>query len=435
MDARERLGEHRLDPEVHGASAACSRGALPVVVARDDDPLPHSFRRLRNSGSRWRRVNSAMAGTFERGHHLDAVRGEVPGRDVVGLDGGDARLERIAERRVLRRALDVRPAWDLDLLGLLVGRREEWTSSAYGPELGHRQQLGRLAVLARVGDLAGQERPAARPGSTGRPSPPGSRALREVPVEGAQRIGVRRRRLPMPTHGRTPARASEPPRPKAGGTPDSAIAARICRDPGSRGRDRRMHDLSVLSARIGAGQREVVVARIDRGADAYLGDLGAGDSSTGTTLSGCAAWPPAARARPGRSRPGRRSRRRPRGRGRRSPPRGPGAQPVLGVVVGREHRGGGAELGDHVGDRGALGDAQVGRPGTGELEHLVLAAAGGRRRRSSRMMSLAWTQGRQFPLEPHLDHLGTSDLVRVPPQHDRHVEPAGADRDHPRQPA
>src|SRR5438128_2212681 len=29
-------------------------------------PLPHSFSRLRNSGSRWRSVNSAIAGTFER---------------------------------------------------------------------------------------------------------------------------------------------------------------------------------------------------------------------------------------------------------------------------------------------------------------------------------------------------------------------------------
>ena len=54
-------------------------------------------------------------------------------------------------------------------------------------------------------------------------------------------------------------------------------------------------------------------------------------------------------------------------------------------------------------------------------------------RSSSRMMSLACTHGpRELAVEVDLDDLGAGDLVRVAAHRHRHVEAAGADRDHAR---
>jgi hypothetical protein len=106
-------------------------------------------------------------------------------------------------------------------------------------------------------------------------------------------------------------------------------------------------------------------------------------------------------------------------------------EPLLSALVGSEHAGGTAEVGDHVRDRGALRDAQVLRSRARELEHLVLAAAGGQAAQQLEDDVLGLDPG---PVEPaaqvDFDHLGAGDLVRVPAEHDRDVESAGAVRDH-----
>ncbi len=100
-------------------------------------------------------------------------------------------------------------------------------------------------------------------------------------------------------------------------------------------------------------------------------------------------------------------------------------------LVGREHGGGGAELGDHVGDRRPLGDAEIGGPRPGELEHLVLAAAGAQAAEQLEDDVLGLHPGpAQLSLEVNLDHLGAGDLVRVAAEHHGDVEAAGADGDH-----
>ena len=109
------------------------------------------------------------------------------------------------------------------------------------------------------------------------------------------------------------------------------------------------------------------------------------------------------------------------------------AQPVARVLVGREHGRGGAQLGDHVGDRAALGHAQVRGARAGELEDLVLAAAHGQAPQQLEDHVLGLHPGpRERALEVHLHHLGAGDLVRVAAHGHRHVEAAGADRDHAR---
>jgi hypothetical protein len=90
-----------------------------------------------------------------------------------------------------------------------------------------------------------------------------------------------------------------------------------------------------------------------------------------------------------------------------------------------------AEVGDHVGDRRPLGDAEVGRPRARELEHLVLSTRGADAPQKLEDDVLGLNPGpRELALEPDLDHLGAGDLVRVTAEHDGHVEAAGADRDH-----
>lgn len=70
------------------------------------------------------------------------------------------------------------------------------------------------------------------------------------------------------------------------------------------------------------------------------------------------------------------------------------AQPVARLVLGREDRRGRAELGDHVGDRAALGHRQVRGARSGELEDLVLATADAQPAQELEEESLDWTQRR-----------------------------------------
>src|SRR3954464_12411756 len=100
------------------------------------NPLPHSLSRLRNSGSRWRNVNSAMAGMFERYDMTSTPSGArspvemssgctVAPRAEIDSGRGCARRDRLGHRRVLGRRLDVRPPRDLDIGSLFLRRRLE----------------------------------------------------------------------------------------------------------------------------------------------------------------------------------------------------------------------------------------------------------------------------------------------------------------------
>ena len=67
VDAREGLGDHRVHAELERRErGVLARGALAVVVAADDEACLPLADALAEPGSRWRRVNSAIAGTLER---------------------------------------------------------------------------------------------------------------------------------------------------------------------------------------------------------------------------------------------------------------------------------------------------------------------------------------------------------------------------------
>ena len=95
VDPGERLRDHGLDSQVErGERGVLSRGALAVVVARDDDPAPPLLEALAELG-----VAVAQGELGDRGdvravrHHLDPVGREVASRDVVGLHGRDTGLK------------------------------------------------------------------------------------------------------------------------------------------------------------------------------------------------------------------------------------------------------------------------------------------------------------------------------------------------------
>ena len=203
------------------------------------------------------------------------------------------------------------------------------------------------------------------------------------------------------------------------------------------GRDRGVHDLAVAVCQHGARQRQVGVARVDRRADAHLRQLGARDLLDRHHVAG------ALRLRHQRAELA-------------QVDLDPvvvlaallradvgevllallAAEPVARRVVRREDRRGCAELGDHVRDRAALGHAQVRGARPGELEDLVRAAAHPALAEQLEDDVLGLRPGTvERPLQPHLDHLGAADLVRVTGHRHSHVEPAGADGDHPERPA
>ena len=181
---------------------------------------------------------------------------------------------------VLGRRLDVRAARDLDPLGLVLGgRREDVHVVHVGLELGHLEQLGRVAVLARVADLAVEHR---HRGHRRRAEVHrvvlGAAAAREVAVEGAQRVGVRRRRLAH-AHARAADRLEHP----HAALHQLAVDARLGDRHEDLARARRggggaalVHVAALLGREHRAGQREVEVGRVDRGADAHLLDRRAG---------------------------------------------------------------------------------------------------------------------------------------------------------------
>src|SRR5919199_1706168 len=107
------------------------------------------------------------------------------------------------------------------------------------------------------------------------------------------------------------------------------------------------------------------------------------------------------------------------------------AQPLARLVVGREDGRRRAELGDHVRDRPALGDRQLGRAAAGELEHTVLAAAGGEPAQELEDDVLRLDpRPRERAGQLDLHDLRARDLVGVAGHRDRDVEPARPDRDH-----
>ena len=188
-----------------------------------------------------------------------------------------------------------------------------------------------------------------------------------------------------------------------------------------------------LSASTAPGQRQVEEARVDRRAHAHLGQLGAGDLLHRHDVVGVV------------------------GLGDQRPQLGQidlhplvvggpvvgrqvlpvalallDAQPLARVLVGREHGRCGSQLGDHVGDRPALGDRQVGGAGAGELEHLVLAPrnAEAAQQLEDDVLGLH-PRPSQRVLQVHLDHSRAGDLEGVAGHRHRHVQAAGADRDHP----
>ena len=116
-----------------------------------------------------------------------------------------------------------------------------------------------------------------------------------------------------------------------------------------------------------------------------------------------------------------------------SPPRGPAPQRTdAGHLVAGEDRGGGAQLGAHVGDGGALGHRQGLHARPGVLHRrLPTPPLTLRRRSTSRMTSLADTMGGSWPVQLRRGTtLGMSDIVGAAAHGHRHVQPAGADGQH-----
>ena len=258
------------------------------------------------------------------------------------------------------------------VLGLvLVGRREDVQVVDVRLQLRHLEHLGRVAVLARVADLALDHRHR-RDGRRAQVDAVvvGAAAAGEVAVHRAQRVGARRRRL-----AHADARPADRLEHAHAALDELAVDARL----GDRGQDlarprrrrrldRRVHDLAVLVGQHGARQGQVQVAGVDRRAHAHLGDLGARDLLDRDDVAG---------------------------RVRLGDERAELAQvdllavvvlgvvvgahllevvlallalqPLARLVVGREDGRGGAQLGDHVRDRPALGDRPAGRtsPGPG----------------------------------------------------------------------
>ena len=123
MDAGEALGDHGADAEVQRREGGVlAAGALPVVVPADDGPGPISLAFLWYSGSKRRKVNLAISGTFDRNDMTSPRQARVTGRDVVIHHYGDRGLERVRKLGGLGRRLDVRAARDLDARSLILRR-------------------------------------------------------------------------------------------------------------------------------------------------------------------------------------------------------------------------------------------------------------------------------------------------------------------------
>ncbi len=364
----------------HGANAELRRGqrgvlaarSLAVVVAGDDEPSAPLLRAPREL-----RVSVLERELRDRGHvravrhHGRAVRGQVTGGDVVGRDDQDTELERVGQLLLLGRRLDVRAARDLDRPGLVGRNRLEDVRLDDRRSRGRaRGQVGR-GQLSRVGDLALQHRRGRnRRGAQVDAVVGRSAASREVPVERAQRVRARGRRL---AHADArPAGRLEHPDARRQQLDIGARLRDLVEDlPRARRRGRRDQLLGEpVAAEHRAADGHVLVGRVDRRADADLRQRRAHELVDRDDV---------ARAR--RLRDERDERRevdlldlvevvrRVAGGQLREVLRALLlVEPALRLVVGREHGAGRAELRDHVRDRPALGVRKRRHARAGELE-------------------------------------------------------------------
>src|SRR5919205_561175 len=348
-------------------------------------PLPHSCMRLRNSGSRWRKVNSAIAGMFDR-----KAMTSTP-------SGARSPVEMLSGCTVAIRALRLSSSGRCSGGVLMFGPRgisirsassssagaKMCTSSTYGLSSGGGRMSGASPYSRGSAIVPPSSETAATAGehrytlSFAVPERPGKLRLK-VRSEFASLGGA----WPIPTHG---------PGQREVGV--AGVHRRAHAHLGDR-RPRHLLDRHDVVGVVRLGHQRPELAEVDLHAVVVLGAV-VGPDVREVVLALLA------------------------------------AQPVSRLLVGREDRRGRAELGDHVRDRPALGDRQVGRARPGELEDLVLAAAGAQAPQELEDDVLGLhPRPLQRPLQANLDHLGAGDLVGMAGHRHRDVEPAGADRDH-----
>ena len=221
-------------------------------------------------------------------------------------------VELVRQLLLRRRREDVRQvARHLNRLRLLLGRRrEDVVLDDLRARLRTLRQI-RHVQLARVGDHSGEER---RRGDRRRAEVDvvvgGSGAALEVAVERAQRVRMRGRRL-----SHADARAAGRLEHANAGHQQLDIGARardlvedLARARGRRRRDEALGDPA--AAEDGADDGQILVGRVDRGADADLRERRADELFAPVRrCRGRRAWRSAASARRGRCAPPRRSRR------------------------------------------------------------------------------------------------------------------------------
>ena len=213
VDAGEALGDHGADAEVQRREGGVlAAGALPVVVPADDEARPHLFSLLVYSGSKRRKVNLAISGTFDR-------------NDMTSTpSGARSPVEMSSSTTMVTVASSESGSSGASGGGLMFGPRgismPEASSSGAGSRICRSSTAGFAGAsgssgtpeLARVGDDAAQSRRRrrrrAREVDLVRRCP---RTSREVPVESPHAHGLRGRRLAHPD-ART-ARRLEHPRP------------------------------------------------------------------------------------------------------------------------------------------------------------------------------------------------------------------------------
>ena len=116
--------------------------------------------------------------------------------------------------------------------------------------------------------------------------------------------------------------------------------------------------------------------------------------------------------------------------------RGEGVQPLLpfevrsGTLVAREDRRGGAELGSHVGDGGALRHVEMRHAGAVILEHAVHAALDGQPPQHLENHVLGRHPRLQAAVQLHPQHLWHAHAIGASRHGQGDVKPAGTDGQH-----
>jgi len=120
VDAGERLRDDRADAELQrGQGGVLARGTLAVVASADDEaaaPFADALAESRVAMAEGELGDRRHVGAIR--HDLDAVGGQIAGGDVVVLHGDDPPTQRLLQRGVLGRRLDVGAARHLDPFGL-----------------------------------------------------------------------------------------------------------------------------------------------------------------------------------------------------------------------------------------------------------------------------------------------------------------------------